>query len=158
MPHKLDRDQVSSGTSLVMKIPNVVGELLNTIRRVNIPASKVVMAFGFYGRSFQLSDLSCSTPGCQFSGGGSAGPCSATSGILYYYEIQALLKQHTDLKPIWDKDAAVKYVVYDKNQWISYDDPDTFKQKVEWANSVGLGGSLIWASDTGKLTNWINSN
>ncbi|CZT13600.1 uncharacterized protein RCO7_10835 [Rhynchosporium graminicola] len=116
--------------------------------RVNIPASKVVMAFGFYGRSFQLSDLSCSTPGCQFSGGGSAGPCSATSGILYYYEIQALLKQHTDLKPIWDKDAAVKYVVYDKNQWISYDDPDTFKQKVEWANSVGLGGSLIWASDT----------
>ncbi|CZT52813.1 uncharacterized protein RSE6_14193 [Rhynchosporium secalis] len=116
--------------------------------RVNIPASKVVMGFGFYGRSFQLSDLSCSTSGCQFSGGGSAGPCSATSGILYYYEIQALLKQHTDLKPIWDKDAAVKYVVYDKNQWISYDDPDTFKQKVEWANSVGLGGSLIWASDT----------
>lgn len=132
-----------------MKIPNMVGELLNCIRRVNIPASKVVMGFGFYGRSFQLSDSSCSTPGCQFSDGGSAGTCSATSGILYYYEIQALLKQHTDLKPIWDKDAAVKYVVYDKNQWISYNDPDTFKQKVEWANSVGLGGSLIWASDTG---------
>ncbi|KAL5315417.1 hypothetical protein ACEPPN_016284 [Leptodophora sp. 'Broadleaf-Isolate-01'] len=101
------------------------------------------------GISFTALLPTGTSSGCQFSDGGSAGTCSATSGILYYYEIQALLKQHTDLKPIWDKDAAVKYVVYDKNQWISYNDPDTFKQKVEWANSVGLGGSLIWASDTG---------
>lgn len=29
----------------------------------------------------------------------------------------------------------------------SYDDDVTLKQKVHWANGVGLGGALIWASD-----------
>ena len=67
-----------------------------------------------------------------------------------YYEIMALLDQHPDIKPVHDVKAAVKYVVFNGNQWASYDDADTFKQKVDWANSQGLGGALIWASDTGK--------
>ncbi|KAJ2976628.1 hypothetical protein NQ176_g4845 [Zarea fungicola] len=65
-----------------------------------------------------------------------------------YYEIQALLKQVPGLKPIHDEEAAVKYVVWDKNQWVSYDDSDTFKAKLDWANSIGIGGSMIWAVDT----------
>lgn len=59
----------------------------------------------------------------------------------------ALPDQHSDLKPVYDKDAAVKYVVYNGNQWVSYNDADTLKQKIDWANNLGLGGSLIWASD-----------
>jgi GH18 family chitinase len=108
------------------------------------------MGFGFYGRSFQLADVSCSSPGCAFSGAGTAGPCSDASGIMYYYEIMALLKQHPELNPVWDKSAGVKYVVFDTDQWISYDDADTFAQKVTYANTLGLGGALIWASDAGK--------
>jgi chitinase len=65
-----------------------------------------------------------------------------------YYEIMALLKQHPDLEPIHDKEAAVKYVTFGGDQWVSFDDADTFKQKIEWANNIGIGGSLIWASDT----------
>ena len=30
---------------------------------------------------------------------------------------------------------------------VSYDDKVTFGQKVDWANSVGLGGLMIWASN-----------
>lgn len=118
--------------------------------RVGISPSKVSMGFGFYGRSFQLSSSSCSTPGCSFSGGAAPGPCSATSGILTYYEIKALLAQNTGLIPTFDTVAAVKYVTFNGNQWVSYDDADTFKLKVAWANGVGIGGSLIWASDLGK--------
>lgn len=117
--------------------------------RVDVPPEKVVMGFGFYGRSFQLLDPSCSKPGCQFSGGARAGPCSDASGILMYYEIQALLKQNPSLKPVHDEAAAVNYLVFDNDQWVSYDDDVTFKQKVDWANSVGFAGALIWASDTG---------
>ena len=116
--------------------------------RVKVPPEKVVLGFGFYGRSFQLSNPSCSTPGCQFSGGAKPGPCSATSGILEYYEIMALLKQHPTLKPVHDQTAAVNYLTFDSNQWVSYDDAVTFKQKVDWANSVGMGGALVWAADT----------
>lgn len=106
------------------------------------------MGFGFYGRSFELSNPSCSKPGCQFRGGAKPGPCSKTSGILMYYEIMALLKQHPNLQPIHDKEAAVKYITYGGNQWVSFDDADTFKQKLDWANSIGIGGSLVWAADT----------
>ncbi|RKU40671.1 hypothetical protein DL546_003055 [Coniochaeta pulveracea] len=116
--------------------------------RVGVKPEQVALGYGFYGRSFELSNPSCTTPGCPFSGGGREGPCSKTSGILMSYEIQAVLKQVPNLKPVWDKTAAVKYLVFDKNQWISYDDKDTFGQKIDWANSVGFGGALIWAADT----------
>lgn len=46
-----------------------------------------------------------------------------------------------------DEEAAVKYIAWDTDQWISYDDADTFKQKKEWADDVVFSGSLIWASD-----------
>lgn len=68
---------------------------------------------------------------------------------LSYYEIQQILSDNTDIEVIHDKAAAVKYFTWGENQWISYDDKDTFKQKVDWANDIGFGGSLIWASDLG---------
>jgi chitinase len=60
----------------------------------------------------------------------------------------AILNQVPGLAPVHDEVAAVKYLVFDTNQWVSYDDATTFKQKLDWANSVGFGGSLIWAADT----------
>jgi chitinase len=114
------------------------------------------MGFGFYGRSFSLSNPTCTAPGCPFAGGGHPGPCSDASGILLYYEIQALLAQDPSLVPVYDEAAAVKYVVFDNDQWVSYDDAATFRQKVDWANSIGLSGSLIWASDAGvQALSWI---
>lgn len=116
--------------------------------RVGIKPEQVCIGFGFYGRSFQLSDPTCTTPGCPFQGGASPGPCSKTSGVLMYYEIQAILDQVSGLTPVHDEDAAVKYIVWDDDQWVSYDDADTFEAKLGWANAVGFGGSLIWAVDT----------
>jgi hypothetical protein len=83
-----------------------------------------------YGRSFTLKDPSCNTPNgvCQFSGGANAGPCSNTVGILDYQEIQDVIS-NTNVKPVWDKTAGVKWITWDNDQWISYDDSDTFAQK-----------------------------
>lgn len=108
------------------------------------------MGFGFYGRSFTLQDPSCKTPGCPFSSGGTEGVCTATSGYLAYYEIQDIIQKNPSAELIHDEEAAVKYLTWDNNQWISFDDADTFQEKLDWANDVGLGGSLIWASDQGN--------
>jgi len=116
--------------------------------RVGIKPEQVCIGFGFYGRSFQLEDPSCSTPGCPFKGGAKAGPCSKTSGVLMYYEIQQIRNQVSNARLVHDKDAGVKYLVWDSDQWVSYDDADTFKDKVAWADEIGIGGSLIWAVDT----------
>uniref|UniRef100_A0A0N7HV81 chitinase n=1 Tax=Hypocrella siamensis TaxID=696354 RepID=A0A0N7HV81_9HYPO len=131
--------------------------------RAKIPAHKIALGFGFYGRAFTLANPGCSTPGCPFSAGAKPGVCTKTSGYLAYYEVQDILKKNPDIKIVHDKESAVKYFTFDTDQWISYDDKDTFKQKIEWANGVGFSGSLIWASDlahaalTGKGVLNLNS-
>jgi len=65
---------------------------------------------------------------CQFSGGAGAGPCSDTAGILDYQEITDVISQYS-LEPTWDKTAGVKWITWNDNQWVLYDDDDTFSQK-----------------------------
>lgn len=104
------------------------------------------MGLGFYGRSFTLSDPSCSTPGCGFSGGANPGPCSASAGTLMNSEIQQIIQDGA--QPTLDKDAAVKQIVWDSNQWVSYDDEETLKMKIDYANGKCLGGTMVWAVST----------
>lgn len=126
---------------------------LDLFWRVEIPPAQVVLGIGFYGRAFTLQDNSCTKPGCAFSGASDAGPCSDTGGMLAYYEIMSILQgtstKRATISPTHDKEAAVNYFTFDDNQWVSYDDKTTFKQKVDWANEIGLGGAMIWASDLG---------
>ena len=119
---------------------------LDLFWRNDINPAKLNLGVGFYGRSYQLSSSSCTTPGCSFSGGGTAAECTKTSGILSYREIVEIIEAN-DLTPTWDKTAAVKYLVWDKDQWVSFDDQETFQQKIKWANANGIGGLSIWALD-----------
>lgn len=50
-----------------------------------------------------------------------------------------------------DKAAAVKQVVWDSNQWVSYDDGDTLKMKVDYANGKCLGGVMVSFCPTSRL-------
>ena len=113
-----------------------------------MPPGKVVLGVGFYGRSFQLRDRSCNTPGCQFKGPAKAGPCTNAAGILAYFEIMDIIAEEKP-KVVHDSKAAVNYITFrdNKDQWISYDDATTLKQKVDWADKMGLGGLLIWSVD-----------
>jgi hypothetical protein len=47
-----------------------------------------------------------------------------------------------------DKAAAVKIVTYNSDQWVSYDDQDTLKLKMDYANGKYLGGVMVWAAST----------
>jgi len=119
---------------------------LDLFWRNDIKPEKLNLGLGFYGRSFQLSNSACYQPGCNFKGGAAPGPCSKNSGTLTYKEIQDIIKQHK-IKPYHDKKAAVKYITWNQDQWVSYDDKETFKAKIDFANKLGLGGLLIWAID-----------
>lgn len=123
-----------------------IKEALNLLWRNFVPANKVNLGLGFYGRSFTLTDPSCNTPGCGFRAGANPGPCSQNSGTLTYREIQHIIKQR-GLRPVHDTVAAVKWITWDRDQWVSYDDAETFKQKIDFANAEGLSGLLIWAID-----------
>ena len=121
---------------------------LDLLWRSGVDPAKVVMGQGWYGRSFTLKDPSCNKPNgvCEFTGGAKAGPCSNAAGILDLEEIDDIISKN-NLKPIHDEKAAVKWITWDNDQWVSYDDTDTFAQKKDFANSRCLGGLMVWAMD-----------
>lgn len=119
--------------------------------RVGISPAKVVMGTGFYGRSFTLSDPSCAEPGCSFGGLSNAGPCTGEGGILGYFEIQDILGNggdsggltRRDSTPVWDKEAAVKYVQYDTDQWVC----DALSEELQTLQAL----KLIWSQYIGLI-------
>lgn len=65
-------------------------------------------------------------------------------------EIQRIITAN-DLTPVLDEAAAVKYMSWDSDQWVSYDDSDTFALKMDYANTMCLGGTMVWALDLDTL-------
>ncbi|KAL4904228.1 hypothetical protein BDW74DRAFT_185842 [Aspergillus multicolor] len=120
---------------------------LELLWRNDIDPKKVVMGMGFYGRSFTLSDPACNSPGCGFSAGGNPGKCSASAGSLMFSEIQDIIDAG-GAKVVHDEKAGVQMVTWDTNQWVSYDDDETLKAKMDYANELCLGGVMVWAAST----------
>ena len=106
------------------------------------------MGQGWYGRSFTFKDPSCTKPDgvCEFISGAKVGPCSNAAGILDLQEIDDVISKN-NLKPVHDEKAAVKWITWNNDQWVSYDDTDTFAKKKDFANSRCLGGLMVWAVD-----------
>ncbi|KAF7342007.1 putative class V chitinase [Mycena venus] len=123
---------------------------LQLLWRNNIDPSKVTLGLGFYGRSFTLANPSCTAAGCPFSGGAPAGECTANVGTLSFPEINRIIAAGATVT--LDQAAAVKIVTYGGNNWVSYDDADTFKLKIDYANNHCLGGTMIWAASLDDKT------
>ncbi|GKZ86573.1 hypothetical protein AnigIFM56816_001984 [Aspergillus niger] len=105
-----------------------------------VRAGKINLGHGFYGRSFTLTDPSCTAAGCPFSRGGNPGNSSASPGTLMDSEILAIIADGSTTS-VLDKDAAVNVVTWDTDQWVSYDDETTIKMKKDYANGKCLGGT-----------------
>ncbi|GIC89051.1 uncharacterized protein Aud_005452 [Aspergillus udagawae] len=116
---------------------------MDLLWRNDIPPEKVVLGMAFYGRAFTVVDRACTTPGCLFASGAEPGDCSSEVGILMISEIEKVIKEKS-LKPTLYKDAAVKVAAWD-DQWVGYDDADTFQLKADFARSQCLGGVMVWA-------------
>ncbi|RAH72481.1 uncharacterized protein BO66DRAFT_436148 [Aspergillus aculeatinus CBS 121060] len=123
-----------------------ITEALDLLWRNGVPAAKVNLGLAFYARTYTLTERNCIMPGCPFEGGGEAGPCTKQSGILSYSEIANLLATQ-DVTPVYDKEAAVKWIVWGSKNWASYDDHQTLQDKIHYADKHGLGGLAIWAID-----------
>ncbi|KAF7592768.1 hypothetical protein BBP40_012526 [Aspergillus hancockii] len=119
---------------------------LELLWRNNINPARVVMGLGFYGRSFTMADPNCLTPGCPFKKGEApAGECTNVPGVLSATEIHRIVKKGASVS--FDKEAAVKIATWNKDQWVSWDDAETLKLKIDYANKRCLGGMMVWAVD-----------
>ncbi|KAK8048785.1 chitinase [Apiospora phragmitis] len=118
---------------------------LELLWRNNINPGRVVMGLGFYGRSFTMKDPACMHAGCEFSDGAHGGECTGTPGVLSAAEIVKIIDGGAAVA--FDEAAAVKIVTWDGDQWVSWDDAETLKIKLDYANQRCLGGTMVWAID-----------
>ncbi|KAF2472768.1 killer toxin alpha/beta, partial [Lindgomyces ingoldianus] len=125
-----------------------IEEGLDLLWRAGVDPAKVVLGLGWYGRSFTLANPSCNTPNgvCTFSEGGTPGECTNSAGTLTNAEINRIIAKGGVQKG-FDRKAAVKWITWNSNQWISYDDGETIQLKIAHANSRCLAGKMIWAVD-----------
>jgi hypothetical protein len=121
---------------------------LDVLWRNGIDPKNVVLGFSFFGKTYTLNDISCSTPNgvCLANAEGVAGTCSKKVGMLLYSEIvsrNSTLNRQT----FYDAQTTTKYNVYAGNQWVSYDDAQSFQDKMKFLDSRCLGGLMIWTID-----------
>ncbi|XP_034552058.1 chitotriosidase-1-like [Notolabrus celidotus] len=106
------------------------------------PVEKLNMGFAPYGRTFLLSSQS-SQVGAPASGPAPAGAFTREAGFWSYYEICTFLKGAT-IHMI--EDQKVPYAVK-QNQWVGFDNKDSFTTKVRYLQENRFGGAFVWALD-----------
>ncbi|MFI6208932.1 glycosyl hydrolase family 18 protein [Streptomyces sp. NPDC051041] len=118
------------------------------LRAKGVPASKLLLGIGFYGRGW--TGVTQSAPG-----GTATGPAAGT------YE--AGIEDYKVLKTACPATGTVGGTAYAHcgSNWWSYDTPATIGTKMTWAKNQGLGGAFFWefSGDTanGELVSAIDS-
>ncbi|KAK4171728.1 hypothetical protein QBC36DRAFT_365448, partial [Triangularia setosa] len=107
--------------------------------------AKLNFGLALYGRGYTLADPSCSQLLCPFSGGSNPAPCTNFEGVMSLHEIQQLIDRK-GLTPQYLPDSMMKQITWD-DQWIGYDDDETFAAKKAWADSKCFGGTMVWSID-----------
>ncbi|KAH7236571.1 oviduct-specific glycoprotein, partial [Fusarium tricinctum] len=106
---------------------------------------KINFGLALYGRGYTLADKSCNSLLCSFVGPSKKGKCTDSDGVMSLQEIKNLIEEK-GLKPTYLQDSMMKQITWD-DQWIGYDDEETFAAKKAFADGLCFGGSMIWSID-----------
>ncbi|KAF5915741.1 hypothetical protein HPG69_011554 [Diceros bicornis minor] len=107
------------------------------------PTNKLILGMPTYGRSFTLASSSDPRVGAPAMGPGTPGPFTKEGGVLAYYEVCSWkgASEHRI------EDQKVPYA-FQGDQWVGFDDVESFKTKVSYLKQKELGGAMVWVLDT----------
>ncbi|KAJ7893287.1 glycoside hydrolase [Mycena leptocephala] len=94
-----------------------------------------------YARTYHLAAASCVGYNCTMVGGGAAGSCTATSGILSQYEVDKLI---SGKKPTLDTASQTYWLDISAGDLITFDQADTLAKKTTFAATTCFGGTFEW--------------
>ncbi|PNH59394.1 hypothetical protein VD0002_g8164 [Verticillium dahliae] len=106
---------------------------------------KINFGLAMYGRGYTLADPKCNQLLCPFSGPSKPAPCTAFGGVMSLVEIKQLIKER-GITPQYLADSMMKQITWD-DQWIGYDDEETFAAKQAFADGMCFGGTMVWSID-----------
>ena len=126
----------SKDTAQGFSISDSVDAYLNA----GFPAQKLVLGLPLYGRGWE--NVSATANGL-YQSGVNASVGTWEKGVFDYTDIKN--NYLPTMTRYWDAEAQVPYL-YDpaRKLWISYDDPQSIKIKVDYIKAKGLGGAMLW--------------
>uniref|UniRef100_A0A671EIT1 Chitotriosidase-1 n=1 Tax=Rhinolophus ferrumequinum TaxID=59479 RepID=A0A671EIT1_RHIFE len=139
----LYKRQGASGAAAELNVDSAVQLWLQK----GTPANKLVLGMPTYGRSFTLASSLDTGVGAPATGPGAPGPFTKEAGLLAFYEVCSW-KGATEHRLT---DQKVPYA-YNGDQWVGFDDVESFKSKVSYLKQKGLGGAMVWALDMDDFT------
>ncbi|KAF1841659.1 glycoside hydrolase family 18 protein [Cucurbitaria berberidis CBS 394.84] len=123
---------------------------LSMITKAGVPTNKLLLGMALYGRSFKMSDSTCYTELCTFTGPESdatPGMCTGTKGYISNWEIRRILGDPSIQKQEYQTEEAGDILVYNSDQWISWMNPETYDKRAAFARSINMAGLSDWALD-----------
>ncbi|EZF93825.1 hypothetical protein H113_05483 [Trichophyton rubrum MR1459] len=151
---------------------------LAMITKAGVVPEKVFVGVSSYGRSFRMSDPSCTGPQCTFTGAyghseAEPGQCTGTGGYIANAELQKIL-EYTDkgekgfeAKKWYDAETdsdimtcMLKYGTRGQGMtdWVAYMDDNTKAKRISWIQGLNMGGISDWALDLGDWFTGIKEN
>ncbi|KFY96783.1 hypothetical protein V498_02481 [Pseudogymnoascus sp. VKM F-4517 (FW-2822)] len=107
---------------------------------------KINFGLAYYGRGYTLANpTTCKELGCTFTGPSNPGKCTKQKGVMSLTEIQQLIDTE-GLTPTLLGPQMMKSIQW-ADQWIGYDDDETFAMKKSWADDYCFGGTMAWSVD-----------
>lgn len=145
-------------SSGVVKTDYNVASAIQGFIESGVPANKIVPGLAFYGRSYGNTSSSNNGLYQSFSG---AGQGSWEAGVYDYEDLKAL-ESNTSFQYHWDDQAKVPYLYNPSTgEWISYDNADSIREKVNYFELHNLGGAMVWEltgdDDTHSLLQLIDT-
>ncbi|XP_047609878.1 chitotriosidase-1 isoform X4 [Phacochoerus africanus] len=134
----LYRRQGESGAAAEFNVDSAVQQWLQK----GTPANKLILGMPTYGRSFTLASSLDTGVGVPATGPGAPGPFTKEGGLLAYFEVCSWkgASEHRI------KEQKVPYA-FQGNQWVGFDDTESFKTKVRYLKQKRLGGAMVWTLD-----------
>ncbi|CAL1540570.1 unnamed protein product [Lymnaea stagnalis] len=114
------------------------------LKSMGVPASKLVIGVGTYGRHVILNSTTEHKIGTGVKKAGKRGNFTRDDGALAYFEICKVLRDEGLI--IREPKQHVPY--YYKNRlWLGYDDAESLQEKVRYIKENHYGGVMIWTLD-----------
>lgn len=126
----------SKDTARGFSITDSVDSYLNA----GFPSQKLVLGLPLYGRGWENVSI---TQNGLYQNATNASVGTWEKGVFDYTDIKN--NYLPTMTRYWDSEAQVPYL-YDpaRKLWISYDDPESIKIKVDYIKSKNLGGAMLW--------------
>ncbi|XP_030590017.1 acidic mammalian chitinase-like [Archocentrus centrarchus] len=111
-------------------------------REQGAPSEKLLAGFPTYGRTFTTSTVANGL-GAPARGPATAGPYTREAGFWSYYEICTFIREAS---VYWIDEQNVPYASKG-NEWVGFDNRQSFEIKAQYVKDHRFGGAFIWALD-----------